>query len=162
MMNGESSASGGSSAPEVPWLGVHVLSEFTFCPRAGLIAMGQERRDGGDDYWLRPNLDYRPSYAMYELRRAFAAALLIAVTLAVAFGIVLAASVWLLLHGNDVPLAGALLLLVVLAIPLSRSLARLMSLVAQWRRIHRLTPSEPDPNLAMPQPVVWWEMLRAG
>ena len=24
--------------PNDPWLGVHVLTEFIFCPRAGLIA----------------------------------------------------------------------------------------------------------------------------
>ncbi len=161
-MNGESSGSGGASAPEVPWLGVHVLSEFTFCPRAGLIAMGQERTDWGDDYWLRPNLDYRPSYALYELRRETVAACLLSATLGIGLVVVLAGCVWLLIHDNNLPLVGGVLLLLVLAVPLSRNLARLTALMSQWKRIHSLTPREPDPTVAVPQPVIWWEMLRAG
>jgi hypothetical protein len=162
MINGEANVRANGSTPEVPWLGVHVLSEFTFCPRAGLIAMGQARTDWGDDYWLRPNLDFRPSYALYELRREIAVACLLATALGIGFGIVLAGNAWLLTQGNTVPLIGGVLLLIALAWPLSQSLARLTSLVGQWRRILSLTPREPDPTVGTPQPVVWWEMLRAG
>ena len=162
MMNGESSASGGTSAPEMPWLGVHVLSELTFCPRAGLITMGQERTDRGDDYWLRPNLDYRPSYVMYELRREIAIAFLQVIAIGIAFGIVLTGSAWLLIRGSNLSLVGGVFLVVVLAFPFSRSLAHLAALLGQWKRIRSLAPREPDPTVATPQPVIWWETLRAG
>ena len=74
----------GPAAQVGPWptvappLGVHVLSEFTFCPRAGLITLGTERTDWGDDYWLRPNLDYQPAYTLYGLRREILATLVAA------------------------------------------------------------------------------------
>ncbi len=68
-MNADAATDGEASTAEPGQpIGVHVLSEFVFCPRAGLIAMGQEQTDQGDDYWLRPNLDYKPSFTLYELR----------------------------------------------------------------------------------------------
>ena len=32
-------------------IGVHSLSEFVFCPRAGLISFGQQTDDTGTDGW---------------------------------------------------------------------------------------------------------------
>jgi hypothetical protein len=151
-----------SSTEAAPWLGVHVLSEFTFCARAGYIARGTEAADPGDDYWLRPNLDYRPSYALYELRREILAASAQTLLLGIVCGAVLAGCFMLLRAWSVVPLVAGVALFVALAWPLSRSLARLSSLVSSWKRIGSLGPHEPDPDATTPQPVIWWELLRAG
>lgn len=162
-MTGSDPQSGGDPSTQVaPWLGVHVLSELTFCARAGYIALGTESADPGDDYWLRPNLDYRPSYALFELRREILAAWARTLFLGIASGAVLAGCFLLLRAWNVVPLAAGVALFVAFARPLSRSLARLSSLLAAWKRIRSLAPREPDPDATTPQPVVWWELLRAG
>lgn len=162
MTAAEPPAGGDPTTGGEPWLGVHVLSEFTFCARAGCIAKGTEPADEGDDYWLRPNLDYRPSYALYELRREILAASVRTLLLGIAAGAVLAGCFFLLRAWSLVPLLAGVALFVVLAVPLSRSLSRLSSLRAAWKRIRSLAPREPDPDAATPQTVVWWELLRAG
>jgi hypothetical protein len=139
-----------------------VLSEFTFCPRAGLITLGTERTDWGDDYWLRPNLDYRPAYALYELRREFLATLLASLGLGAAAGAVLAGCVVLFGAGNGVSSWAGVLLLLALLWALGRRIKRLLEVGAQWHRIRTLAPREPDPEATEPQPVIWWELLRAG
>src|SRR5947209_1200704 len=82
-----------------PWLGVHVLTEFVFCPRAGLIELEKETRDEGDESQREPwaNLSYVPLYDLSEideriqkgLRRIrwllFAAALLIPLSIVAYF-----------------------------------------------------------------------------
>jgi hypothetical protein len=162
-VTGENPPERGRTIPtEAPWLGVHVLSEFTFCPRAGLITLGTERTDWGDDYWLRPNLDYQPAYALYELRRQMLASLAAAAGLGAAAGAVLAGCVVLFRAGSTMPLAAGVLLLSVLMWAFSRRISRLLELSAQWGRIRSLPPREPDPEAVSPQPVVWWELLRAG
>jgi hypothetical protein len=145
-----------------PPLGVHVLSEFTFCPRAGLITLGMERTDWGDDYWLTPNLDYRPAYALYELRREFLATLLATLGLGAAAGAVLAGCVVLFRAGNAISFAAGVPLFLALLWAFGRRIARLQELRAQWHRIRTLAPREPDPEATEPQPVIWWELLRAG
>jgi hypothetical protein len=162
-MTGSDPPPGGDpSTGDEPWLGVHVLSEFTFCARAGYIALGTEAVDRGDDYWLRPNLDYRPSYALYELRREILVASVQTLLLGIASGAVLVGCFLLLRAWSVLPLAAGVALFVALAWPLSRSLARLLSLLAAWKRIRSLAPREPDPDATTPQPVIWWELLRAG
>ena len=57
--------------PNDPWLGVHVLTEFIFCPRAGLIAFEQETEDDGEEEIReRPRLDYIPRWEMHSIERA--------------------------------------------------------------------------------------------
>jgi hypothetical protein len=162
MTGGDPPSGGDSSTGVEPWLGVHVLSEFTFCARAGYIALGTEPTDLGDDYWLRPNLDYRPSYAVFELRREILAALVQTLLFGTTSAVVLVGCFLLLRAWSVVPLAAGVVLFTVLAWPLSRSLSRLLSLLAAWKRIRSLEPREPDPDATTPQPVIWWELLRAG
>ncbi len=47
-------------------IGIHELSEFVFCPRAGLLVHGQQREDLGWEKQTVSNLNYSP---LYELRQ---------------------------------------------------------------------------------------------
>lgn len=57
-----------TASANTPWLGVHVITEFMFCSRAGLIAyeLGQE---DDDEYYeeLQPNLQYLPCYDLSQI-----------------------------------------------------------------------------------------------
>ena len=50
-----------------PWVGVHVLSEFVYCRRAGQIAFEQPGDDSGEEC-LAPRLDYLPNYDLQLIR----------------------------------------------------------------------------------------------
>ena len=59
------------SAPQPP-LGVHVLSEYIYCQRAGLHAYEQDDEDQGrEDPILR--LDYLHCYELWEIEKQLAA-----------------------------------------------------------------------------------------
>ena len=53
-----------------PWIGVHVLTEFIFCPRAGLIAFEQQRIDPGEEIDGAPRLDYLPDFEIELIEAA--------------------------------------------------------------------------------------------
>jgi hypothetical protein len=90
-----------------------------------------ERTDWGDDYWLTPNLDYRPAYALYELRREFLATLLATLGLGAAAGAVLAGCVVLFRAGNAISFAAGVPLFLALLWAFGRRIARLQELRAQ-------------------------------
>ena len=48
----------------VPKLGVHVLTEFMFCPRAGVMEYEREREDSGEQIDRVARLDYMPDYTV--------------------------------------------------------------------------------------------------
>ena len=53
-----------------PWIGVHVITEFMFCPRAGLIAYELRQEDDGEDedyLEQRPDLTYLPCYDLSKI-----------------------------------------------------------------------------------------------
>ena len=55
--------------PDDPFLGVYVLTEFIFCPRAGTIAHETGQDESAED--LGPvKLDYMPEYDLHEIERA--------------------------------------------------------------------------------------------
>ena len=53
-----------------PWVGVHVLTEFMFCPRAGVIAFEEQRDDPGEDLDRAPRLDYLPDFEVRLIEAA--------------------------------------------------------------------------------------------
>ena len=52
----------------VPSLGIHVMTEFEYCPRAGLVAYESNREDTGEESSVE-NLDYLPLYDLREINR---------------------------------------------------------------------------------------------
>src|SRR5438874_2167368 len=51
-----------------PWLGVNVLTEFVFCPRAGIIEIEKRRDDlGEDEEDPRANVHYTPPHELSDI-----------------------------------------------------------------------------------------------
>ena len=50
-----------------PWLNVHAVAEFVFCPRAGLLAHENQRDERDDEL---PAMDILPKFALAAIERA--------------------------------------------------------------------------------------------
>ena len=151
-----------TSGDSTPWLGVHVLTEFIFCPRAGLIAFEAQHDDPGQDELFGPSLDYLPDYAAAIIEEALQQTwrkiwrLLICAPPAVVF---LAGIGWL--FGWWLTVMG-----VAFAVPLLKWLWRQCRVVAilgrRLKLARRTVPCEPDPGLKKIESVNWWALLNAG
>ena len=53
--------------PYEPWIGVHALSEFVFCPRAGICSHDQAGNDDGEELDDRPGFYHMPIFFKEEL-----------------------------------------------------------------------------------------------
>lgn len=152
-----------------PWIGVHVLTEFIFCPRAGLIEFARSLDDSGEDSEddAGPRLDYVP-HAYYELsaierdlqlhtqklRKTMRAC---HVLVALLFLAVVISSVFVgpvALMGIVVAFGGYL--------PALLSSRHIAPLVRQRAAALRATPAEPDPTSTQNQDVNWWQLSKAG
>jgi len=51
-----------------PWIGVHTLSEFAFCPRAGICSHDNSGSDDGEEVCDRPGFYHLPIFFDNELR----------------------------------------------------------------------------------------------
>lgn len=51
-----------------PWIGVHTLSEFAFCPRAGICSHDNAGSDDGEEFFDRPGFYHLPIFFDNELR----------------------------------------------------------------------------------------------
>ncbi len=146
-------------------IGVHSLSEFVFCPRAGIISHYQQSEDGGTDGWL-PDLSYMPEYDIaaigpkLELLRAKQFKLLIAAT-----GVV----IYLLVVYLFVKPFVAFLFLVV-SVPVAIYFGNVF--LGRLFHIRRLTKTLADyrktqqarPDLSNPEPVEfsWLSLMKIG
>jgi len=142
------------------WLTVHALTEFVFCPRAGLIAVETNSLEEHD----KPpsNLDFSLPYTIDELEYRLARNLnrlwlLGGVSAIVLFAGIFAAWQDRMLMGL---IAGVLLLL--LAKPVARRVERVMALVEQRRTLLQRERFAPPVEEATRQNVNWWDFLNAG
>lgn len=149
-----------------PWIGVHVLAEFIFCPRAGLIAFEQRRSDPGQELGDSPRLDYLPDFEVHIIEAAIQKT----------WNQIWAVVTWTLPAVLAVSVATYLgdwrvrLLLLAGSVWAVRRLVRW--LVARWRDVAELsrrlqaaraaTPAAPDPQSTEMQPVNWWELRKSG
>lgn len=148
---------------ETPQLGVHVLSEFLFCTRAGLLAWEERREDSGKEL-DEPNLDYLPRYDLPEIEQ-FLERILNDIWQDLAIGTGLLALVFLMsgqwgLGGPD-GLWAALAVGVVIA-PMVHHGRRVARLVVRRRQALRAEAKEPDFAESERPAVDWWELLAAG
>lgn len=52
------------ASSDSPWIGIHVLSEFVFCPRAGVLSFEMGYDDTGEEQDHVPPLDYLPDFEL--------------------------------------------------------------------------------------------------
>jgi len=144
-----------------PVIGVHVLTEFVFCPRAGLCAYEARGEDLGDEI-LAPSVDYLPRYDLHQMEDALQEVKRRIWGLALVGSVVAAATAVLTLFVHpEVIWLGMVGLAFVgwRLLPLFKK-----AMILAWRQWHCLNaqPKEPDPESTENQRVNWWELLHAG
>lgn len=154
------SIGGMEAAPDDPVLGVYVLSQFVYCPRAGVCAF--ENRQEHEDEPPPVNLDYLPLYDLRELNRCLEATLK-TMTWQFVGCFMAAAGVYYLINRvhPDFAILGVVGLLGagLLVYP---TLYRTLDLLRRIRVFHTAKSKEPDPKSDESQQVHWCEMLKAG
>ncbi|MCI0402396.1 MAG: hypothetical protein L0212_02600 [Acidobacteria bacterium] len=143
----------------LPHLGVYVLTEFVFCPRAGLCALGAEREEEEEPppAWGRWPAYYTLREIEGGLVRAFRHVwvLLFLTVAAGVSGVVLehvAVAYWPLGLGAACLWFG---------LCTAQRGVLIVALELRRRRALGAPPVEPDPASSAPQVVQWWELLRA-
>lgn len=152
-----------AATSNTPQIGVHVLTEFVFCPRAGVIAFEEERDDPGEDMLESPRLDYLPDFSVRLIEEALQNTwnrIWRTLTFASPMGLVI----------FGVHMFGHSQLAVVLAIGLGgwllywlwQQLRVVVLLQRKLRAAATAVPDEPDSGLSEIQEVNWWSLLKAG
>jgi hypothetical protein len=160
----EGSQSGGRMAAEesTPWIGVHVLTECIFCPRAGLIAFEQKQIDSGQDIDGAPRLDYLPDFGIEEIEAALQK------TWSQIWALATWASPVALMAWIAMRVVGWWMWLIFLpwAVWFVRKLLLLfrdvVKLSASLRAAQAAATKEPDPDATRSEPVNWWSLLKSG
>ncbi len=152
-----------AAGADTPQIGVHVLTEFVFCPRAGVVASEQERDDPGEDLFAAPRLDFLPDYSVRLIEEGLQHTwhdIWAALTIASPVGLVLFS-----LH-----MFGRSQEAVILAVTLSAGLLywlwklqlKIVELQRRLKAAADAVPQAPDPGLSEIQAVNWWSLLKAG
>ena len=146
-------------------IGVHSLSEFVFCPRAGLISFGQQTDDTGTDGWT-PDLSYSPPYDMLaiepqitELRneqQAIGLGMAVGVAFLVMLYLFVKPFVTLLFFIVAVPIA---LFFLNRLVRIQLRVLQLSKTLAEYRNAERIQPKLENPEL---EEVPWLSLMRAG
>ena len=154
------SFSGSATAPPTPVIGVHLLSQFEFCPRAAVVTFEQTSEDSGEDE-APQRLDYLPDYderlIRDRLNRMMNRFWLLSLLLGAGLYGVCYASSW------------KAELLVLAMLPAAVVLYYLFSTVASVAILRRRldaavnsAPREPDPLNPVEESLNWWELRKAG
>jgi hypothetical protein len=144
-----------------PRLGVYVLTEFVFCPRAGLCAheTGREEEEEGPPLSF---FSFNPLYSLREIEASLQQAVnemtwyLGGAALSAVLAVVL--SIW---FGKLIGVAGAFGMLWFFAFALQRGID-VLRLNNQRKDALAGKHKEPNPNLPDVQDVHWWDLLQAG
>jgi hypothetical protein len=152
-----------NAASSTPWLGVHALTEFVYCPRAGLVEHAKGSRDIGDEIQREPwaSLSYSPPYDMAAIDDGIALAQKSLLVWGVCSTVLVSAAV-----ASYFRLGIAWLLVALGAYLCSLQFLKCLLdlLLAIWVRWHVLNDRalEPDPTKLEDQEVDWWTFIRAG
>ena len=151
-----------AAPPDAPWIGVHVLSEFMFCPRAGIIAFEESPDDTGQELDRAPRLDYLPDFEVALIEQG----------LRDAWDRISTVALWsfagglLIVGGSFFVWLGLAFLLLPGGWYASQSLLRDFAAVWELHRrlatAERAVAAEPDPSSEELQAVNWWNLLKAG
>ena len=142
-------------------VGVHVVSEFIFCERAGLNAYLNSVEDRGWDTAIL-RLDYQPSYELQELERLLdeAARTCWHFAGAAALSFVLGLALGKFVHWSFY--AAGVLGCIVVARFFLQELPTVRRLLADHRAARRGVADEPNPQLPHDEPIGWWSLRAAG
>ncbi|MAT70846.1 MAG: hypothetical protein CMJ58_15130 [Planctomycetaceae bacterium] len=145
-----------------PWIGVHVLTEFVFCPRAGLLAYEQQA-DVEEDELAAPQLGYRPG-ALYWSMRQIKTQLTRQLTQMWLLGAATVAFLVTAVIADATSPAGLVLLIAsaVMFILALKRVYRVIRLIVLRRRAIAARPQMPSQNATDNQKVTWWGLLNAG
>ncbi len=142
-----------TATPGDSWLSVHAIAEYTFCPRAGLIAF--ENKCGVDDE--SPAFDTLPRFELQAIDQAIAkSATRLLLWLCAMIGVALTRPVfgpspwlWVLVLG-------------LLAQPISKTFNSLRELMHRRRVAMACRCAEPNPRSTDQQRVNWFGLLNLG
>lgn len=149
------------SQPHDPWLGVHELSQYTFCARAGLNTTRQELVDCGQDENHVGPLDFEPEYEVDAIDRMVYVYSGRVFTWAVAVLVLAIVTVtWATRHGNVPWLVSILLAIMSLAFAVSDGLQLLFWFRQKWHSMNGVDRL-PDLASAEVEPLNWWQLFRA-
>lgn len=143
-------------------IGVHVMSEHVFCPRAGLIAYESGEDEGQEEKRLGPRLGGFYEYDEHRFAEAIAercAEMRLWLTLSAPAGF-LALVAWRVIS----PLAGAVALgpLLYLVARFWDSTRELLALVRERRMLRKARVVEIDMRPEKSYEVNWWSLRKAG
>jgi CRISPR/Cas system-associated exonuclease Cas4 (RecB family) len=147
--------------PEPP-LGVYILTEFAFCPRAGLCAY-ETKGNEPDDSPPLSFFSYDPLYRLSDIEIAIEQAYREMIPLAIAAFISAVVGLMLSIFVNDI-LGFAVGTIGVLwfGVYIVQKCVRVFRLLRQRKEALTAREREPDPNAPEIQTVHWWDFLRAG
>lgn len=146
-----------STSQPQPTIGVHVLSEFVYCSRAGLLVYGQDEDDRGDEEPIQ-RLDYLPMYELDEIDEQLLAHLWgIWLLIFLAAGIV-AATLALSKFVHAAFFVGGIVALAILAWAAVREAKQIFELQRRREACYPASPAEPNPDSDQQETVDWWAL----
>jgi hypothetical protein len=150
-----------SESTSSPPLSVHELSQYKYCPRAGLLAFEAPLNEAGED-WPRVRLSYLPKYNLAEIERWISNATLVLIgsvgLAAIALGWVFLASMF----GSGKTDVYGWLAFGVLFLASAADLVVIMLLVRRRREALGTPAREPEFVGDEPISIHWWELRAAG
>lgn len=149
------------AAPDDPRISVHELSEFVFCPRAGLVAQESQKEDTGRESGTE-HLDYLPEYNLLELQRHLKRAADQVTWLLGAMALALVATVVAMILFNAYWIVAGLLVVCALIGPTVSPAKRLWVLARRYAAYERAGPRQPNLESAETESIGWWELHKAG
>lgn len=139
-------------------LGVHTLSEFSYCGRAGIISYESKPTDFGTDTGRPENLGYLPNYNLATIEARLVQFLIVFYASAA----LLALSLMGLVVSSTAKSQGICLLVVVLALAISAYLfAPICTLRRRRREAKGAPPRIPSFDIDSMVPIYWWELCAA-
>ncbi len=142
-------------------LGVHVITEFLFCPRAGVIAHESEESDRGQD--TRPiRLGYLPRYDQARIAEAIGRITMYLIGGVVGGLLSIGLCGILTLTVSPTFLIGCWLLLLVLVVGVATGCWALVVLTHRHSRAAGAKPKEPKFDGDNPTAADWWGLIAAG
>jgi hypothetical protein len=152
-----------AATPDDPWLGVNVLTEFVFCPRAGIIQIEKQQEDSGEEQEdPRANVHYMPPHQLTEIIQEIervTRSMMRWLPVPLLSLLITLAAAWRL---GWCPAMVGIFFTAGMLKPVFSALHRLRELKELYQYAESRKPAEPDPAIESNQPVDWWELHKAG